>query len=93
MAEIRANTATIKSTANSIRDDASAYGAAQEQLFQTVTNLRDTWTSEDGNAYIAKITSFQAEFETLKKNLEQSAAALEMAAIQYERTIIKNTIR
>ncbi|MBQ9325531.1 MAG: WXG100 family type VII secretion target [Clostridia bacterium] len=90
--DIRGNTGTIKSTASTIRDDAKAYGVAAQQLFETVEALKNTWTSEDGNAYIAKITSYRETFEALQKKLDSSAEALETAAVNYEQTIKNNTI-
>ena len=90
--DIRGNTATIKSTASGIRDDAGAYGTAAEVLFSTVDALKATWTSEDGNAYIAKINSYREEFEKMQTKLESSAEALETAAVNYESTIKANTV-
>ena len=92
MAEIRGNTGTIKQTAGTIREDANAYGTAMKVLFETVNALGSTWTSEDGNAYIAKINTHKETFESMQRKLEASAEALETAAVNYEATIKANTI-
>ena len=90
MSEIRGNTSTIKAIAGTIRDDAASYGTSQDTLFQAVNALKGSFTSEDGQNYISKINSFKTEFETLKRNLEGSAEALETAAVNYENTIKAN---
>lgn len=88
--DIHGNTAAIKSTASGIRSDASAYGNAVETIFSTVDALRATWTSEDGNAYIARINKYKEEFEKNQQKLMNSADALEDAANSYEQTIKAN---
>ena len=88
--DIRGNTAAIKSTASDIRNDAKSYGASAQKIFDTINALRDSWTSEDGNVYIAKINSSRETFEQLQKKLEASAEALETAAANYEQTIKVN---
>ena len=92
MAESRGNTSVMKSTAGTIRADAEAYGAAQEVLFQVVNDLKNSFTSTDGQAYIARINEFKDEFDGMKKKLESSAETLETLAINYENTIKNNTI-
>lgn len=92
MSEIRGSTAKIKSTATSIRDDAKSYGVAMRALFDEVESLSGSFISEDGTAYIRKITSFKGEFEAMQKKLEESASALEAAAIGYENTIKSNMV-
>lgn len=89
---IQGDTGKIKSTANDIRSHAKAYGKAAEEIFTAVETLKATWTSEDGNAYIAKISAYRPEFEEMLKNLEESANAFEAAAIAYEQTIAANTM-
>lgn len=88
--DIRGNTTAVKNTASNIRDNAKAYGKAAESIFSTVDALKATWTSEDGNAYIAKISAYRPEFEALLKKLEASAEALEDAAISYEQALKAN---
>lgn len=90
--DIRGNTATIKNTASSIREDTSAYGTATQVLFDTVDALKATWTSEDGNAYIAKINSYRQDFQRMQAQLKDSADKLEAAANDYISTIKANTI-
>lgn len=89
---ISGNTGSIKQIAGSIRDDAKNYGNAMQLLFQTVDALKSTWTSEDGNAFIAKINSHKEEFEKLQSNLENSAKLLEEVAVNYEKTVKANII-
>lgn len=89
---IQGDTGKIKSTANDIRRDANAYGAAAESIFNAVEALKASWTSEDGNAYITKISAYRPEFEAMLKKLETSADALEAAAVAYEQTIDVNTM-
>lgn len=93
MGNIQGDTGKIKSTASDIRSYAKAYGSAAENIFNAVDKLKATWTSEDGNAYIAKINGYRAGFEEMQKKLETSAEALEAAAIAYEQAIAANTIR
>ena len=90
--EIRGNTSKMKATASNIRDDAKSYGVAMQALFEAVNSLASSWTSEDGNAYIAKINSYRESFDSMQQKLESSAAALEAAAVGYESTIKANTI-
>ena len=89
---ISGNTGGIKQIAGTIREDANGYGTAMQLLFQTVDALKATWTSEDGNAFIAKINSHKEAFTTLQTNLESSAGTFEEIAINYEKTIVNNTI-
>ena len=89
---ISGNTSAIRATASSITSDAKSYGNAMQLLFQTVDALKATWTSEDGNAFIAKINSHKETFETLQQNLLTSASMIEETAAGYEATIKANTI-
>nr|MBQ4453930.1 WXG100 family type VII secretion target [Clostridia bacterium] len=88
--DIRGNTGAIKSAATQIRSDASGYGQAAHTLFETVDALKNTWTSEDGNKYIAEINKHREAFEALQKKLQASAEAFETAADDYIATIKAN---
>lgn len=88
--DIRGDTTAVKNTASNIRDDAKAYGAAAETIFSMVDALKESFTSEDGLAYIARINKYREGFETMQKKLESSAKALEDAAISYEQAIKAN---
>lgn len=90
--DIRGNTGSIRSTASEIREDAKAYGDAANTLFDTVNALGSSYTSVDGQAFIAKINSYREDFDKLQAALSASAEALETVAINYENTIKANTI-
>ncbi len=90
MASITANTSTIRNTANDIVNNAKAYKGAFDAMYTQIRALRSTWTSEDGNAYIAKIESFYEDFTSMYKALITAANALEKDAANYEKTVRDN---
>ncbi len=90
METITANTAIIRSTASEITANATAYKRAFDAMYEKIRALRNTWTSEDGNAYIAKIESYYEDFVTMFNSLNKAAAALENDAAAYEQTIRAN---
>lgn len=87
---IKADTSAIKKAAGTIRADAQSYTNQMNSLFEQIEALRSTWTSEDGNQYIAKIQKYQPEFTAMGINLNASAEALETAAVTYEKTVVAN---
>lgn len=90
MASIQANTGTIKNTASEIMGNAKAYKEAFDALYERIRALRNTWTSEDGNAYIARIEGYHDEFTSMYSALVKSASALEVSATDYENTVKAN---
>ena len=54
--------------------------------------LRSTWTSEDGNAYIAKIETYYEDFTSMYSALNKAANALETDAAAYENTVKANMV-
>lgn len=92
MASIQANTTTIKNTASEIVNNAKAYKSAFDSLYESIRALKATWTSTDGNAYIAKIETYYEDFVAMYNALNKSANALEVSAQNYENTVKKNTI-
>lgn len=90
MASITANTGTIKSTASEIVGNAKGYKTAFDAMYETIRSLRATWTSEDGNAYIARIETYYEEFVNMYNSLQKSANALEADAVAYENTVKAN---
>lgn len=92
MASIQANTSTIKSTASEIVSNAKAYHDAFTSMYERIRALKNTWTSEDGNAYIAKIETYYEDFEHMYSDLQKSASALEASAVNYENTVKANMV-
>lgn len=71
--------------AQGIRSSAQDYWRAYQAMSEAINKLKDSWTTADGEQYIAKINSFASEFERLKKALEASADTIEASAKNYER--------
>ncbi len=92
MASITANTSTIKNAASDIIAKAKAYKSAFDAMYGQIRALRNTWTSEDGNAYIAKIETYYEDFVSMYNALNTSAQTLEADAVQYENTVKANMV-
>jgi WXG100 family type VII secretion target len=92
MASITANTSTIRSTASDIVTKAKAYKGAFDEMYAKIRALRATWTSEDGNAYIAKIESYYEDFNSMYGALNKAANSLEADAAAYENTVKANMV-
>ncbi len=92
MASITANTATIRQTASEIVGKAKTYKTAFDQMYAQIRALRSTWTSEDGNAYIAKIETYYEDFTSMYSALNKAANALEADAAAYENTVKANMV-
>ena len=92
MASITANTSIIKSTASDIISKAKTYKNAFDEMYAKIRALRSTWTSEDGNAYIAKIETYYEDFTAMYSALNKAANALEADAAAYENTVKANMV-
>lgn len=92
MASIQANTSVIRSTASEIVSNSKQFKNAFDELYEQIHALKNTWTSEDGNAYIAKIDAQYETFVGLYNRLAKSAQALETAAGNYEQTVKANMV-
>lgn len=90
MATIQANTGAIKSTAGEIVSNARQYKEAFDAMYERIRSLKNTWTSEDGNAYIARIENYYDAFVENYNKLVKSANALEQSAQDYENTVKAN---
>ena len=88
----KVNTGAVKSGAENILAQASSFKAAFDELYNTIHALRDTWTSADGNSYIAKIDSYQEDFENLYANLVSAATGFSQTADNYSETVKKNML-
>lgn len=88
----KVNTSAVISDADQILAEAKAFKAAFDSMYETVHALRNTWTSSDGNSYIAKIDSYQQDFTGLYNSLVNSANGLRQTAEDYAETVRKNTI-
>ena len=92
MDSISASTSAIRSTAGDIISKAKNYKAAFDAMYDQIRALGATWTSEDGNAYIAKIEGFHREFEDMYRSLINTANSLDTDAANYEHTVKTNTV-
>lgn len=75
----------MSGAAQGIRSAAQSYWRAYQAMSTAINNLKNSWTTDDGAKYIAKINSFANEFENLKKALEKSADTVETSAKNYEK--------
>ena len=92
MASITANTTTIRNSAGNITQKARSYKNAFDAMYSQIRALRSTWTSEDGNAYIAKIETYYEDFTAMYSALNKAANALEADAAAYENTVKANMV-
>lgn len=86
------NTSAVISDANQILSEAKEFKSAFDAMYDAVHALRDTWTSTDGNSYIAKIDSYQEDFTGMYNRLVSTAEGLRQTAEDYAATVKKNTI-
>lgn len=87
---ITANTATMRATAEGIKGSAKNYLAAYEAMERQIQNLRSSWTSEDGDKYIAKIETYRDSFIRLNQSLISCADSIIMDATNYENALKAN---
>jgi len=86
------NTGAVISDANQILSAAKDFKTVFDAMYDAVHALRDTWTSTDGNSYIAKIDSYQDDFTSMYNKLVATADGLRQTAEDYAATVKKNTI-
>ena len=84
---ITANTATMRATAEGIKGSAKNYLAAYEAMERQIQSLRNSWTSEDGDKYIAKIETYRDSFV---QSLISCADSNIMDATNYENALKAN---
>ena len=87
---ITANTATMRATAEGIKGSAKNYLAAYEAMERQIQSLRSSWTSEDGDKYIAKIETYRDSFVRLNQSLISCADSIIMDATNYENALKAN---
>ena len=88
----KVNTGAVKEGAQNILNQAKAFKAAYDALYSTIHDLRNTWTSADGNSYIAKIDSYQEDFDSMYSKLTTAANGISQVAENYEQTVKKNML-
>ena len=88
----KVNTGNVKEGAENILSQAQAFKAEYDELYATIHALRSSWTSADGNSYIAKIDSYQEDFENLYANLVSAANGFSQTADNYSETVKKNML-
>ena len=87
---ITANTATMRATAEGLKGSAKNYLAAYEAMERQIQSLRNSWTSEDGDKYIAKIETYRDSFIRLNQSLISCADSIIMDATNYENALKAN---
>lgn len=93
MSEItKVNTGAVIGDADQILAEARAFKAAFDSMYETIHALRNTWTSSDGNSYIAKIDSHLEDFNSMYNSLVATAEGLRKTAEEYAEVVRKNTI-
>lgn len=88
----KVNTGAVKNGAENILNQAKAFKAAYDALYATIHDLRSTWTSADGNSYIAKIDSYQEDFDSMYAKLTAAADGINQIADNYDKTVKKNML-
>lgn len=88
----RVNTGAVIGGAETILAEASAFKAAFDDMYNTIHELRNTWTSSDGNAYIARIDSYEEDFTSMFSRLVTSAEGIRQVAEDYSATVRKNML-
>jgi len=88
----KVNTGNVKEGAENILSQAQAFKAEYDELYATIHALRSSWTSADGNSYIAKIDSYQEDFDRMFSNLTTTASGISQIADNYDQTVKKNML-
>lgn len=83
----------MKSAAEGILTASQQYWRAYEGMSQSINNLKSSWTSEDGNAYIAKINSFRDSFQNLKNALDKCSETISTDAQNYLKAQQANMVK
>ena len=83
---IMVDPAKLIMAATEIRNQASDYQRAYEQLYTEVENMQQNWQGKDNLAFTSQIEGFRDDYQKMKLLMDQYAEFLEMTAKNYQNT-------